>query len=341
MKPKISVILPVYNAKEYIKETLESVLTQTFSDFEVLIMDDGSTDGTSEILKTFAAKDHRIKLFHQENKGVVSSYISLIEKAESNLLARMDADDFCYPERFAKQYEYLTKHPDTVMVSAFCKIFYEKNERAPRNTGFTADFMNRWFLSMNPPFIHSMAMFKKDAYQISGGYLKEEYPAEDYGLWVRIKRHGKIMNLPEILGEYRLKGSGVSGKNFKQQIHIRNVINIKNLDDIYAHNEIPEVKDILPELKLHGLTPRENSVIGQLAALTGCYLACKGQGKKARTYFKLALKLDKKRICDALPNILLSFFRISYLVSLDVFLINKIFLLKIRWFLPGTTKYAI
>lgn len=341
MKPKISVILPVYNASDSIRQSLESILNQTFTDFEVLIMDDGSTDGTSEILKSYAAKDHRIKLFHQENKGVVSSYKTLIEHAQTNLLARMDADDLAYPERLQKQYEYLQKNPDVALVSGFCKVFNEKKLRFERNTGFTEDFMNRWFLSMNPPFIHSMATMRKNAYEMSGGYLKDEYPAEDYGLWVRIKRHGKIVNLPGTIGEYHLSGSGVSGKNFKKQIHARNVINMKNLEDIYEHNEIPDPKKLLQEIKKHNLNKREQGVIGQLAAITGCFLACKGQGKKARQYFKLALHLDKRRACDALPDFVLSFFHLSYLVSFDAFLIKKIFLLKIRWFLPNNTKYAI
>jgi glycosyltransferase involved in cell wall biosynthesis len=102
LKAKISVIMPVYNGEKYLQTSIESILSQTFTNFEFLILNDGSTDRTAEILKYYADLDSRIKIFHQPNKGLVESLNRLIDLANTDIIARMDVDDIAYPKRFEK-----------------------------------------------------------------------------------------------------------------------------------------------------------------------------------------------------------------------------------------------
>lgn len=110
--PQVSIVMTAYNAERFLVEAMESILSQSFKDFEFLIMDDGSTDSTWEILQEYAKKDARIKLFQQENKGIAFSVNYLISQAEGELIARMDADDISCPDRLQKQVDYLIQHPE-------------------------------------------------------------------------------------------------------------------------------------------------------------------------------------------------------------------------------------
>src|SRR5512135_1833139 len=116
--PLISVCMPVYNAERYIARAVESILGQTFGDFEFLILDDGSTDGSLEILRRYANHDPRIRLTSRPNKGLPPSLNELVDQARGEFIARMDADDVALPERFARQVEYLRAHPDCVLVGS-------------------------------------------------------------------------------------------------------------------------------------------------------------------------------------------------------------------------------
>src|SRR5215204_6221112 len=117
--PTVSVIMPAYNAKRYVAQTIRSVLAQTFGDFEFIIVDDGSTDGTLPILQRVANEDARLVVISRPNTGIVAALNDGIAKARGEFLARMDADDVCLPERFAKQVLYLREHPECVGVGTF------------------------------------------------------------------------------------------------------------------------------------------------------------------------------------------------------------------------------
>ena len=113
--PAVSVIMPVFNGRRYLAKAIASVLAQTFADFELIVVDDGSTDRTPEILARFAENDARIRIVSRPNTGIVGALNDAIAVARGEFLARMDADDLCEPERFAKQVEYLRAHPDCVI----------------------------------------------------------------------------------------------------------------------------------------------------------------------------------------------------------------------------------
>src|SRR5262245_14197402 len=115
--PAISVLMPIYNAGRFLPAAVESVLAQTFADFELIAIDDGSRDGSSEVLAQLAARDPRIRVFAQENRGIVATLNRALELARAPLVARMDADDLSRPDRFAKQIAFLRQHPEVAAVS--------------------------------------------------------------------------------------------------------------------------------------------------------------------------------------------------------------------------------
>ncbi len=330
--PKISVLMPVYNAEKYLAESIESILNQTCTDFEFLIMDDGSTDSSSQILKNYAKWDSRIKLFHQQNKGIVDSLNTLIDKAKAPFIARMDADDISLPKRLEEQYKFMKKNKDTVLLGCMCKIFKEGDPKNfGHNTAFEEDFMNRWFLSIIPAFMHSAVLIKKEALINCGKYKKDEYPAEDYGLWIRLKRFGKITTLMETLMSYRITSSGISAKNFKKQIKVRDRLNLVNLEDIYKNHEIPDVNKIKKTLAKYKLTHYQKQVFGKLTCLTGCFLISKKDYKKAKSFLIYSLELDKRRV-DSFANLFLGLFRKAFLISIDHYPLSKKNLFKLHWF---------
>lgn len=329
--PKISILMPVYNGEKYLHSVMKNMIDQTFKDFELLIMNDGSTDRSGEILETYAKKDHRIKIFHQKNSGIVKSLNTLVTHAKAEIMARMDADDKAYPERLQVQYEHMLKHHDTVLLGSGCVVFRDGVEKTGINDAFCEDFMNRWFLVFNCAFTHSTVMYRKKAFIAAGGYWQSEYPAEDYGLWIRMKKFGKIENLPDILGEYRLNSNSISAKNFRKQIKARNRLNGVNFEDIYRTNEIPKIALVRETLGRYWMDRHRKRVFAKLSCLTGCFLVKKGELQRAIPYFKWAFHMSKKRL-DALLNLLLVKTGVAVYVSIDAYLKLRTLTPQIRWF---------
>lgn len=313
MIPKVSVIMPVYNAEAYLEKSISCILTQTFKDFEFLIMNDGSTDQSLQIIKDFAQKDHRIRFFSQKNSGIVASLNDLIAQSKTDFIARMDADDFYYPERLQLQYEHLQKHPDSVLLGGLCRIILD-GKPVGITKGFTEDFMNRWFLTINSPFVHSSVMIKKSALQKAGLYRKDYYPTEDYDLWIRLKNEGKIENIGEIIGEYSIVSSSITSQNFQKQIAKRLQLNSVNFEDLYQKKQIPIIQQIISFTNTAKLAPEIYTTLGRLCCLTGCFLMQKKQINQAKNFFKLGIKYDKKSI-DSLLNLITLPFGKSFYIS--------------------------
>lgn len=138
MAPAVSVVMSVFNEEAHVAEAIESILKQTFADFEFIIIDDASTDGSPALIETYAQKDSRIKVFTQpENQGLAVSLNKGLRQATGTYLARMDADDISYPERFQKQFDYLERHPELGALGTFMKEIDEKGEVVPRPVPLT------------------------------------------------------------------------------------------------------------------------------------------------------------------------------------------------------------
>ncbi len=332
LSSKISVIMPVHNGEKYLHTVIKSILDQTFHDFEFLIMDDGSTDRTAQILEVYAKKDRRIKIFSQKNRGIVASLNTLALHANAGLIARIDADDLAYPGRLQLQYEYMEKHPETVLLGTACKVFRDDKAKTGITDTFAEDFLNRWFLTYNCAFTHSTVMYRKQTFVACGGYWEGEYPAEDYGLWIRMKKHGRIENLINVLGDYRMNIHSISGKNFKRQIKVRNRLNKINFEDIHSAGEIPHLDAVTAALEQYEMDRHRRQVFTKLACLTGCFLVREGEIKRAIPYFKWSFWVSKKRL-DALANLLLAHFNIAVYISIDAYVRLRTLTPQIRWFI--------
>lgn len=199
----ISVLLPVYNCPSYVGAAIESILAQTHSDFEFLIIDDGSTDETPSLLQKYT--DSRIRHVRHANRGLAGTLNVGIELARGEFIARQDQDDLSHPERLEKQLAYLQANPSCVLLGTAAEILEEENRSGRFHRHPTDSTRLRYELLFNNPFVHSSVMFPRAVVRDEGGYSTDpsRQPPEDYELWSRLARRGPVANLPEPLLIYR------------------------------------------------------------------------------------------------------------------------------------------
>jgi glycosyltransferase involved in cell wall biosynthesis len=211
--PALSVIMSVYNNAAHLYPCVQSILQQHFDDFEFLIVDDGSTDGSTDILRELAAKDPRIRLIIRENKGLVASLNELLEAARAPLLARMDSDDIAMPERFAKQIAYLSAHPHIGILGTNTHDLDETGLLLPLPATYPSSPADVGrLLELGPPVCHPSVMMRTELIRNLGGYRAAFRHAEDYDLWLRAARVTQITSLPERLLLYRRSVQQISQK---------------------------------------------------------------------------------------------------------------------------------
>lgn len=211
MMIKMSVLMPVYNARKYIKAAVDSILNQTFTDFEFIIINDGSTDGTSGILEAYAEQDSRIRLISRENKGLVASLNEGLELIKTPLIARMDADDIALPTRLEEQFNFLTLNPDTVCVGSFFEVINEQGDGLTvLESPVTNDDIQDDLIKGHTVLCHPTVMMRTAAVLEVGSYKDEYYLVEDLDLWLRLGEVGLLANIPKTLMKYRVLESSVS-----------------------------------------------------------------------------------------------------------------------------------
>jgi glycosyltransferase involved in cell wall biosynthesis len=207
--PKITILMPAYNAEKYIGEAIRSVLVQTFSDFEFLIVNDGSNDGTQQVIDSFS--DERIVQVTQVHSGVSKTLNNGLSMARGEYIARFDADDICFPDRLEKQHAFLESHPEYVMVGSDAEYILENGEHlfdfACIAHSHEAIMDKLYFYC---PFIHSSVMYRKEAVITAGGYSLPAHNFEDYLLWTQLSKIGELYNLPEILIRVRFNPASVT-----------------------------------------------------------------------------------------------------------------------------------
>jgi glycosyltransferase involved in cell wall biosynthesis len=214
--PLISVCMPVYNAERYIEEAIESILGQTFSDFEFLIMDDGSADRTLAILERYATQDARIRLSRRLNAGLVPCLNEMLHQARGELIARMDADDIALPERFARQVEFLRSHPEVDVVGGAQEHIDSKGRLLTVYHDFQEhEEIQECGMRGSCPINHPSVMMRRKAVLAVGGY-RAEMTAEDLDLWLRMGECGRLANLPDVVTRYRLHKSSLSASRHAQ-----------------------------------------------------------------------------------------------------------------------------
>ncbi len=214
----ISVILPVRNGMPYLQQAVDSVLRQSFSSFEFLIIDDGSTDQTGSFLSSL--EDPRVRILKMNGVGLANALNYGIDRCRTPFLARMDADDICDPERFQHQYEYLASHRDCVVVGSQSKVIDENDQAIGVRRFPVTNAAIRWQLAFGCPFQHPVVMLRREALLAAGSYRQDEFPAEDHALWVRMSREGSLANLNRYLLSYRIHGESISSLKAEQQLDL-------------------------------------------------------------------------------------------------------------------------
>ncbi|MDP9079233.1 MAG: glycosyltransferase [Bacteroidota bacterium] len=207
--PKVTVLMPAYNAEKYIREAITSVLGQSFADFELLIVNDGSTDDTEKIVRSF--HDPRIVMISQENKGVSAALNLGLAHARAPYIARFDADDICLPNRLKVQYEFITTYPEYTIIGS--AVEYMDADGHYIFTHHPEGHLNEEIQQLKYsicPFIHSSVFYKKEAVVNKGGYNEHAYTYEDHFLWVNILKNEKACNLSQALIKVRLNPESIT-----------------------------------------------------------------------------------------------------------------------------------
>lgn len=202
MKPQVSILMPVYNTAPYLREAMDSIMSQTFADFELIVLNDCSPDNAEEILDTY--NDTRIVRYRGEKNVGLANVLNVgIGMARGKYIARMDSDDISLPNRLQVQVDYLEAHPEIDLVSVGMQLFGAKEEvwvreRNPEKVKIEALF--------HSPVLHASSVWRKDSFEKRGlRFVQEMVPAEDFDLWVRALLKGlKLVNLPDVLYEYRI-----------------------------------------------------------------------------------------------------------------------------------------
>ena len=214
VSPKITILMPIFNCAKFLGTAIDSILCQTEADFELVIIDDSSTDASQDIVRSYA--DPRIRLFVNEcNMGVAKTLNKGLAYARGKYIARMDGDDICLPTRLAAQASFLDAHPEVDLCGSWVKIFSLQNDAIvflhTRTYPLNHEAINCQML-FDIPFTHSTIMFRRELYQ-NGDYL---YPldnhSEDYALWVRLIKKYRFANLPQILLHYRMSADQVTSR---------------------------------------------------------------------------------------------------------------------------------
>jgi glycosyltransferase involved in cell wall biosynthesis len=208
-KPTITVLMPVYNAEKYVSDAIASVLAQSFADFELLIINDGSTDETENIIRSFI--DQRIVLINQTNQGIAAALNNGLQIASAEYIARFDADDICMPQRLQTQYNFLSAHPEYAIVGTDVDYLDMNDEFVFSYNALiysNEQIQQQQFIIC--PFIHSSVLFRKEAVINAGGYNIHAHTFEDHLLWPKLLSQGKGCNLPEKLLQVRLNPGSIT-----------------------------------------------------------------------------------------------------------------------------------
>lgn len=221
MSPLVSILMPVYKTAPYLREAMDSMLSQTFTDFELIVLNDCSPDDAEAILDTYS--DSRIVRYRGEKNEGLSNVLNVgIGLARGKYIARMDSDDISLPNRLQVQLDYLKTHPEIDLVSVGMQLFGAKEEVWIREQNPEKVKINTLFHS---PILHASSLWRKDSFESQGLRFRQEMvPAEDYDLWARALVKGlKLVNLPEVLYQYRMHPSQATLQTDKTSAKSREV----------------------------------------------------------------------------------------------------------------------
>jgi glycosyltransferase involved in cell wall biosynthesis len=205
--------MSVYNGAFTVKDAIESILKQSFKDFEFVIVNDGSTDNTLSIINSFS--DSRIKVINQKNKGLTKSLNIGIHNSKAELIARIDADDYCQKDRLELQYKFFKKK-NIVLLGT---LVYFKINQTLKKSKYLSDAQILETIKTKNPFSHSSVMFKKEEFLKIGGYNEKMKLAQDYDAWLRLSERGNLSMLNKHLVTIRLSSKSISRDKIIQQAY--------------------------------------------------------------------------------------------------------------------------
>jgi glycosyltransferase involved in cell wall biosynthesis len=217
--PPLSVVMPARNVEPFVDAAVESILRQTYADFEFVALDDGSTDGTAARLEAWAARDARLRVVRSPRPlGLVGSSNAAVRASRAPLVARMDADDISHPDRLRRQMALIAERPDAVLVGTLFEGIDAAGRRVrPRD---------RWRLLRRSPFApfpHGSILFRREAFDAAGGYLEGSEFWEDLNLYRRLAERGRVLVIPEALYQYRFHATSVRSAE-RQDALVRGIV---------------------------------------------------------------------------------------------------------------------
>ncbi len=256
-KPLISVIMPVYNAEKYVGEAIESILNQTFTDFEFLIFNDGSKDTSAEIVQSYAQKDSRIIFYnYQKNTGYLKHLNEGIDKAQGKYIARMDADDISLPQRFEKQIAYMESHEEVGICGTWFTVFENSIENISTvMQSLEQDSAIKIATFHSCPFGHPTVMAQTKLLK-QNKYDENFYPAEDYELWSRLIPITKFYNIQESLLFYRHHANNISKNKTQTQQDNGVKAQLQQLAQLNISTNTHSYEDTKTLFPLHQFTKR-------------------------------------------------------------------------------------
>jgi glycosyltransferase EpsE len=320
-RPIISVVMAVYNGEKYLDKAIQSILSQSFTDFEFLIVNDSSTDQTVSIIETYA--DSRIRLHNNEkNLGQINSLNVGLQLSSGQFIARMDADDYAMPTRLEKQLQFIKKYHEYSVVGTDCLVVNESGKKHSISRG-----QSEWedvILSLlsKSPINHVSVLINKDHILSVGGYQPSYRISADFDLWSRMVRHGyRITTIHEVLSAYRISGNSLSNVNEKEKLEENREIILQNIreftscvveqEDVESlvglfYGSLPKlsseerllseafyarvVENLKPELKLQISRKKIRTILVKNYWISCHHLVQKGQGTQARKLMRTCLK---------------------------------------------------
>ncbi|MCA9883093.1 MAG: glycosyltransferase family 2 protein [Anaerolineae bacterium] len=293
----ISVVMPVYNSEKFLRPAVESILNQTFRDFEFIIINDGSTDASPAILQEYAERDSRVRVINTEHIGLVGALNLGIAAAHYEWIARMDADDISLPRRFEKQLEAAEKHPEVVVWGSYIHhINANESILSLSKVGPACPEEYRRCRETHGliQVIHPSALMRKDVIIKAGGYKAAYESAEDVELFDRMADFGPILALTEPLLLYRVHPNSVSMQKFFIQKQISDYVALRRKCENTGHKP-PNLEEFLKDYDTQPAVVRIKRNLGirrQLYYRSAGMLFGDGQYAKALFYFGLSTLLD-------------------------------------------------
>jgi glycosyltransferase involved in cell wall biosynthesis len=280
--PEISVVMSVYNGAQYLRETIDSILEQTFSEYEFIIIDDGSEDDTEKILKSYT--DKRIHIISQENRGLAPSLNRGIKEASGALIARIDAGDIATIDRLEQQFNFLEQHPDYVLIGGFLDIItasgkFIYTQKVPTGAKEIYDFIKKG----SNPFLHPSVTYRRSPAIVCGMYNENLAYSEDRDFYKRLVNTGCMENLSYSVGQYRIAPGAISNqprdtlKKWAKLVKKAEVEKLTGEETQFIRNSVL-MKDILKDKSLCQLR------------IGSAYLQHTNDIKSARNYLWWAVK---------------------------------------------------